>query len=256
MPNEGVDGKPTAKRVAPARQAIRAISLDLDDTLWPILPSILAAERELQQWLQTHCPQVTERFNAAQFAELRDQVALEHPELAHDFSAQRRLALALAIGAHPRQSELVEQAFAVFFAARNRVVLYPDTEPALHRLARRLPIVSLSNGNADLETIGLAQHFVARLSARELGAAKPAAEVFAAVVDRVGVPAAAIAHVGDDPVLDVAGAKRAGLFAVWLNRERRAWPIADQPPDLEVKDLHELSDWLEFGHIPQTRSPP
>lgn len=233
---------------------IRALSLDLDDTLWPILPSILAAERELHEWLGANCPQVSERFSAEQLCALRDQIAIEHPELAHDFSAQRRLALAAAIGEHPEHSRLVEQAFQVFYAARNRVSLYADSAPALARLGRRLPLVSLSNGNADLAQIGIAHHFGARLSARELGAAKPAAEVFHAVLKHFGLPASAVAHVGDDPVLDVQGARRAGLFAVWLNRDHRAWPLADYHPDLEVHDLYQLCDWLELEAMPQHRS--
>lgn len=229
---------------------IRALSLDLDDTLWPILPSIVAAENALQQWLATHCPEVTARFGAEQLAALRDRIACEHPELAHDYSAQRRLALATAIGAHPRQAEWVDAAYAVFFAARNQVDLYPDSLPALGRLGRRLPLISLSNGNADLDRIGLSRHFVRSLSARELGAAKPAAEVFHAVVAAFGVPAGAVAHVGDDPLLDVAGAKRAGLFAVWLNRDHRAWPLSEDRPDLEVHDLGQLCDWLEREQPP------
>ncbi|MGE3730462.1 MAG: HAD family hydrolase [Lysobacterales bacterium] len=239
---------------APDSSVIRALSLDLDDTLWPVLPSILAAEHELQLWLAVHCPQVSERFNAEQLGALRERIALEHPELAHDYSAQRRLTLAAAIGAHPRQAQLVEQAYAVFFEARNRVELYPDSAPALARLGRQLPLISLSNGNADLARIGLAQHFVACLSARELGAAKPAAEVFHAVLEQLGLPASAVAHVGDDPLLDVQGARRAGLFAVWLNRDNRAWPLAEAKPDLEVHDLHQLCDWLEQAHPHQHRS--
>lgn len=35
---------------------IRAISLDLDDTLWPIWPTIAKAEGVLLQWLAQHAP--------------------------------------------------------------------------------------------------------------------------------------------------------------------------------------------------------
>ena len=38
---------------------VRAISIDLDDTLWPILPIIQRAESALRQWLSTHAPQTS-----------------------------------------------------------------------------------------------------------------------------------------------------------------------------------------------------
>ena len=68
--------------------------------------------------------------------------------------------------------------------------------------------------------------------------------MFQAACRALDLPAAAIAHVGDDPLMDVVGARRAGLFAVWLNREGRAFPH-DEKPDLEIRDLNELCDWLE-----------
>ena len=34
------------------RLKVRAITLDLDDTLWPIWPTIARAERQLQDWLR------------------------------------------------------------------------------------------------------------------------------------------------------------------------------------------------------------
>ena len=37
---------------------VRAITLDLDDTLWPIEPVMLRAEQRLDAWLRTHCPPV------------------------------------------------------------------------------------------------------------------------------------------------------------------------------------------------------
>jgi FMN phosphatase YigB (HAD superfamily) len=33
-----------------------------------------------------------------------------------------------------------------------------------------------------------------------------------------------VLHIGDDPWADVIGATRAGLEAVWLNRDAREWP--------------------------------
>jgi putative hydrolase of the HAD superfamily len=224
---------------------IRALSLDLDDTLWPIQPTIQAAEQAVFDWLSARCPHVAGQWSLASMRALRDQIASDHPELAHDFGAQRKLSLAQVIGSQAADpAELVEQAFEIFLAARNRVKLYAEVDHALPRLAALLPLISLSNGNADLQRIGLAQHFAARLSARDVGMAKPDAELFHHAARTLDLPISAIAHVGDDPLLDVLGAKAAGMFSIWLNRDGRAWDLPDRP-DLEVTQLTELGDWLD-----------
>jgi FMN hydrolase / 5-amino-6-(5-phospho-D-ribitylamino)uracil phosphatase len=223
---------------------IRAISLDLDDTLWPIAPTIQRAEQALHQWLSERLPHIASDWSMERLRAHRDAVALAHPHLAHDFTAQRKLSLASAIGEHSERDALVEGAFEVFYSARNSVDLYADADAALRRLHARLPLISLSNGNADLQRIGLAHLFHSRISARDVGAAKPEPGIFQAACAALKLPAHAIAHVGDDPVMDVIGARQAGMFAVWLNRDGRSWSQAVQP-DLEIRNLAELCDWLE-----------
>lgn len=48
----------------------------------------------------------------------------------------------------------------------------------------------------------------------EVGVRKPAAEIFADTLRRVGGDAASAVHVGDDEILDVDGARKAGLRVV------------------------------------------
>ena len=233
---------------------IRALSLDLDDTLWPIAPPILRAERALHEWLSARLPHIASDWSIDRLRAHRDAVAAAHPGLAHDFTAQRKLALASAIGDHGEQQALVEGAFEVFFAARNDVELYAEAEAALHHLHARLPLIALSNGNADLERIGLAHFFHTRLSARDVGSAKPEPGIFQAACAALQLPAHAIAHVGDDPLMDVIGARRAGMYAIWLNRDGRTWTHAETP-HLEIKNLSELCVWLETLADAQSAEP-
>ena len=44
------------------RFAVRAITLDLDDTIWPIAPVIVRAENALGAWLREHAPRTAELF--------------------------------------------------------------------------------------------------------------------------------------------------------------------------------------------------
>lgn len=224
---------------------ILALSLDLDDTLWPVAPAIQQAERALDDWLRRHHAAVASRWPVAALRELRDQVSAERPDLAHDFTAQRLLTLQRAFASCGFGDEHVDAAFEVYFQARNRVDCYADVAPALAALSARLPLVSLSNGNADLERIGLRRHFAHCLSAREFGAAKPDAAIFHEACARLGLAPEHVLHVGDDAHLDVAGAHRAGLRTAWINRHDAAWTHAEVEPDLHLRDLGELVRWIE-----------
>lgn len=235
----------------PAR--IFAISLDLDDTLWPIAPAIDAAERALDDWLRRHHPHVAEAWPVAALRGLREQVAGEHPDLAHDYTAQRRLTIARAFASCGGCDAHVDAACEAYIEARNRVECYVDALPALVALAAGRPLVSISNGNADLVRIGLHHHFTHRLSARDCGIAKPAPGIFLDACTRLGLAPSQVLHVGDDPDLDVAAARAAGLRSAWLNRGGRTWPHPE-PPELELRDLGELVDWLRSQDAAQAQA--
>ena len=227
---------------------IRALTLDLDDTLWPIWPAITRAEEDLHRWLLQHAPRCAARYDVAAMRALRDQVARDNPHLAHDFSAQRRLSLATALRESDEDEAHADAAFEIFIVGRNTVDLYPDVPAALARLSSRFPIAALTNGNADLARIGLVDHFRFQLGAREHGAAKPDPGIFHAACDRLGLAPQHVLHVGDDAELDVLGARRAGLRTAWLNRTDASWAHPHDLPDLVVRDLTELADWLDREH--------
>ncbi len=233
----------------------RAITLDLDDTLWPIAPVIERAEAALHDWMLTHAPNAAARYPVAAMRTLRDVVALANPHLAHDFTAQRKLSLAHVFVECGHDRELVEAAFQAFHAARNRVELYPDVEHALDRLSAHAPLAALTNGNADLAQIGLQHRFMFALGAREHGRAKPDASIFHAACARLGIAPHNALHVGDDPELDIAGAARAGLRTCWINRRSETWTRADVRPDLVFDDLHALADWLDARRLECTPLP-
>jgi len=223
---------------------IRAVTLDLDDTLWPIAPVMARAEQALDEWLAVHCPAVRNAFPIPAMRSLRERIWLEHPHLAHDFTELRKISLRRAFSASGEDEALVEHAFDVFFDARNRVELYDDVADALAALGGRFLLATISNGNADLERIGLGRHFRATIHARAIGAAKPEPAIFHAAARALGVGADEVAHVGDDPELDVIGARRAGMVAVWLNRTGGPWPLEGPPPDLTITRLDQLTTAL------------
>jgi FMN hydrolase / 5-amino-6-(5-phospho-D-ribitylamino)uracil phosphatase len=219
---------------------IKAISLDLDDTLWPVLPTIERAEKVLHEWLVEHAPMSAALFSSPQaLREIRDYMKANKPELKHDLSAVRRESIRLALYRAGENPLLAEQAFDVFFAERQRVTLFDDARPALEFLAARFPLVSVSNGNADLERIGLGEFFRASISAREFGVGKPDPRIFHAAAGAVEVAVEQVLHVGDDTTLDMLGALNAGMQAAWVNRTEALWPH-EVEPHLTVSTLAEL----------------
>jgi FMN hydrolase / 5-amino-6-(5-phospho-D-ribitylamino)uracil phosphatase len=233
---------------------IRAITLDLDDTLWPFAPIGVRIEHVLDDWLREHSPRTAEAFPIPRMRALREHVFEAHPHLLHDMSALRRLTLETAFiesGEAPEHlQDLTDRAYDAFYAERNRVEYYPDALDALQRLSARLPLFALSNGNADLAQIGIDHLFVGQLGAREHGAAKPDPTIFLAACERLGCAPHEVLHVGDHDEADVLGAARAGLRTVWVHRDDlRAhlpqWPHADIAPDLIVHDLTALADRID-----------
>ncbi len=224
---------------------IRAISLDLDDTLWAVGPVIRRAEAELWAWLGERYPRVTARFSPEVAFELRRRIAEEHAHMAHDFRFLRKRVLAYMAIEAGYGDGMVDDAFEVFDAARNRVELFPDVEPALGSLRERFTVIALTNGNASLQRIGIDHFFHAAVSAADAGVPKPHPDIFAAAVEHAGVAPEEVLHVGDHPELDVVGAADAGLRTAWINRTDADWPDHLPEPDATVTTMTELRSLLD-----------
>ncbi len=225
---------------------VRAITIDLDDTLWPIWPTIARAEAALAAWLSAHAPATAARWaDPAALREARNQMLTLRPDLAHDMSALRRESIRLVLQREGDDPSLAEAAFEVFFAERQRVELFEDALPALEWLASRYPVVALSNGNADVHRVGLGAHFRGALSAYRFGVGKPDARIFQAAAKAAGTEAAEVLHIGDDVDLDVLGALGAGMQAAWLNRAGHAWEHPSLRPHATVADLQTLCRQLD-----------
>ena len=249
-PGFGIGGQyAIGKRLVHDRHMIdiRTITLDLDDTLWAIGPVIERAEAALYDWLADNVPRVVHRYAREDMLAVRRQVQEEHAERAHDLSFLRRTALARMGVAAGCGDGFVDDAFAVFEEARNTLELFPEVRPALTSLGRRYRLVAVTNGNAKLDRIGIADLFDDFVSAATAGAAKPARHIFDVAVEAGGADRHETLHVGDHPEADVNGARAAGLKTVWMNRLGHDWPEQFEQPDGIVADLSELDRLLD-GH--------
>ncbi len=220
---------------------VRAVAFDLDNTLWDIEPVIVRAELRLQEWLREHCPRIPERLSVADMRAARELLAREEPHNAHDFTYLRITSLARHARECGYEEEMAERAFEAFFTARNELELFADVRPALQRLRTRFPLATLSNGNADLARVGVAEYFAVSLNARQIGVGKPHPRCFEHLARDLRLAPHDILYVGDDPLLDVEAARAAGLSTAWVNRVGMPWPTTVAPADVTVTDCVELA---------------
>lgn len=251
--HSGVEDGAGRYDVAPLRAPVdlaqvQVITFDLDNTLWDIQPVIEAAERELHDFLTQHYPQMTADMPLSTMTALREKVAMEYPDKDHDFTFLRKQMLheraVIAQYSIEQAHEIAEEAFDVFYRFRNVVPLYDDVLPALGWLYPRYRLISVSNGNADLQAIGIARYFDSSVWAREVGTLKPGALMFLRPLMDAGTDPKHFLHVGDDPVMDVSGARAVGYQTVWMDRFQSLWPSAQEPADFGVKSLMELVELL------------
>jgi putative hydrolase of the HAD superfamily len=187
-------------------------------------------------------------YPVAEMRALRDRIAADYPQFAHDFTRQRRLSLAHALRSAGDDEAHVEDAFNAFYDARNRVDFYPDA-----LAGARAPGRALADRRAHQRQRrpGRDRHRapLRRDVHRARGRARQAR--CADLPRRLRAPArgaSQVLHVGDDPWLDVAGAAGVGMRTCWINRREEQWPADLPPPDLHFRTLAELADWLDSRH--------
>lgn len=227
--------------------SVRAVSFDLDYTLWDLTDVIPAAEERTMSYFAEHAPALAQRYTAESMRELRTRIAEQQPELRHNLTELRKACMRYALESVGYHDEtLVQEAFDIFLEGRHRVHMYEDSLPTLERLRGRVAVGAVTNGNADIDRIGLRDFFDFRVSAIDIGATKPDRLVFEAACHRAGAQPHRMLHVGDEPESDVIGAARYGMTAVWLNREGRLWPEGVEPvPHVQVSTLAEVVELVQ-----------
>lgn len=222
---------------------IKVITFDLDDTLWDLGPILKRANQELFSWLTAHASKFNDYYHLDDFDDLRRATEKRFPELAHSVTAVRLRWLEdclLAAGYDEQEAgNLTQHAFEHFRRARNRVDFFQHAVEILDDLNQRYQLGSLSNGNADVELVGLGEHFDFSFSADLTGKAKPDPMMFNEALKFTGARPEEVIHVGDHPEHDILGAQQAGLHTLWINLNNKPWTL-DSPPSIEVNCLSEI----------------
>lgn len=231
-----------------------ALLFDLDDTLWPIGPVIIAAEESWHAWLAEHAPKVAQAFSLAELRVRRLALLERRPELIADLYQLRREALAEVFAETGEDPAHIEGSMELFASLRNAVTPFADVLPVLPLLQGMLRLGVITNGNADLEVIGMQHHFEYQLSSSQFGRAKPDPAIFLAACAAMGVAPQDAVYVGDDLRADVQGAQGAGLRAVWINRHGSTAHLEQGvTPDAICSTFDELLAWIR-GQMPDSRA--
>lgn len=211
---------------------VKAITFDLDDTLWPLKPTLKRAEIETYQWLSENANAITDKYSLRDIAEFRFQLFSDNQEFQNQISKVRiatikQLAL-LSDFSEQAATELAEQSFQVHYQLRQQVNCYEGVEELLLSLSDNYILGAISNGNADVSRTRIGQFFSFALSAEQLNSSKPDSVIFNSALTHIeeqlgqSISAEQVIHVGDDFHCDVVGAKRANFKAIWLDDQKTA----------------------------------
>jgi FMN phosphatase YigB (HAD superfamily) len=241
--------------------AYRAVLFDLFDTLVRFdrerLPAVTLNGRvvrstvgQLHPILATWAPEVTLEalYNAllASWQEAERLRAVDHREVA---GAERFAYLLRHLGLDPAAGppEVVPQLLEAHRRGLSRAAEFPSPHgPLLTELAERYRLGVVSNFDYTptaigiLEAAGVAGLFEAVVVSDAVGWRKPAPAIFEVALDRLRLSPAEALFVGDRADIDVLGAQRMGMHAVWLNPDGGSLPSGIAPPEFEIRALVEL----------------
>lgn len=229
------------------RDEVACVMFDLDDTLWECKPVIQRAERLFYEWCERSHPKITQRFTPSELVQNRISFCREKPEWHYHLTKLRKAWLESLVSECGTDDSLIDEGFEVYWLARNEVALLEGVESFLLDLKEQYVVGAITNGNADVEHIGLGYLFDFSVSSIQAGVAKPDHRIFQFAAEKAETPLEQILHVGDDWKRDVQGALRAGAKAAWVTGLSSGKPDGqDQAaqPHFEVSSVLELREAL------------
>ncbi|HEY2823960.1 MAG TPA: HAD-IA family hydrolase [Gemmatimonadales bacterium] len=211
---------------------ISAVLFDLDDTL-------LDRRATIETWLPGHC----RRFGLDDTMVPRYRARFQ--ELDADGASPREplflsLAAEFPVGVSPA---ILREDFRA--NAWDHCVTLEGAFPLLERLRAdgyRLGVITNGSSRvqrAKVENLGLARFVDTILVSEEEGVHKPDRAIFERALERLGGSLESAMFIGDNPAADIAGARGAGMTAVWAPRHL-PWPADLALPTHQIGSLPQL----------------
>ena len=224
---------------------ISVISFDGDMTLWDFLQVMRHSLKHTLAELQRQVPtQRVSELTVDEMITIRNQFAEEVKGTIWNLEELRLRAFerTLEYVGSP-DKELAGHLNAIYRKHRfEDIELYSDVIPTFDVLAPQFKLGLLSNGNTYPERCGLEGYFAFVVFSQDVQIEKPDRRIFEITAERAGCELAEMLHVGDSLENDVAGARNAGAYSVWLNRE-------GEPNDTEIRPDYEVASLTEIPTI-------
>ncbi|WP_413285558.1 5-amino-6-(5-phospho-D-ribitylamino)uracil phosphatase YigB [Vibrio sp. MA40-2] len=230
--------------------SIKALSFDLDDTLYDNRPVIMKVESEMETWLHSNHP-VSKTLSRQQWHTIKLKLASSIPNLVHDVTKLRQTQIEYGLkqlGYSDLQAKNAAQVgieYALWL--RNKVDVPNESHQTLKSLAKKYPLVAITNGNVNVEKIGLSDYFDFVLQAGPDGRSKPYSDMFSTAAKQLNLPKQNILHIGDHLISDVSGAKQCGYTTCWINTLKSPLNMQSKInvlPDIEIEHIKELTEFL------------
>ena len=222
-------------------QNIKVISFDLDDTLWSGTDVIIHAEKTMTSWMVINTPKISQSLSNEELRSRKIQFIKSNPKLRYKISQARIQFLTDLFSEfnYPQPKELAKECFQVFYDARQKVTLFENVIDVLTELNKKFTLIAITNGNANVQAVGLEEYFDFCLNSEDFDFPKPHGDIFQAALAKAGISADQCLHVGDHPEHDMLGAKEVGIKTCWLEDGRHPWQH-DFKADITITHVREL----------------
>ena len=218
------------------------LSFDLDDTLYQNEDVIIKAEQAQFDEVCRLIPKAKE-LGIDMWRDLKWQVATEMPEARHDVSEWRVQVVKKGLAnLGITDQEAVDQVYDAFFQARSNFTVPAQTFSVLAELKTKFKLIAVTNGNVDINRIGLAEYFDGYYRAGEQNCRmKPYPDMLLKATKDLALGSPdKILHLGDSVLADVKAAQNAGVPSLWFNPKNKAYPRGFALPTAEYSGMRDL----------------
>jgi putative hydrolase of the HAD superfamily len=230
---------------------IKAMTFDLDDTLYDNWPYIIEAEKGLLNFIAKEYPD-SSHLTKDDWQQYKRTALRNDPELFSDMGDLRRTVLTKGLEDAGYSGKVLEDAvqtcFDWFYFERSNFIVGDNELQLLAILSEHIPLIGITNGNVNTQQIGIDDYFQTVLKASRQRPMKPNPHMFDEAATLLNVERASILHVGDNLEKDVWGAHNAGFSTAWHACDR-PMNIQNEPvqvlPNVEIRHLNELLNFIQ-----------
>lgn len=223
---------------------IKAVVFDLDNTLYAYDPLDQEAGQRVQDFtcrmlgISKDRYQEAYQLGRAETKRKLGNVASSHNRLLY---FQKMLEY-MKVKPMPLSLQMYEMYWGTFL---EKMQLFPGARSLIDSLCEKGIMIAVCTDltahiqHRKLIALGLSDDIFCLVTSEEAGREKPASEMFALCLEKLGLPAEEVCYIGDNYSKDIVGAKACGMKAIWFHPEK---PAGQQYREIEETLLSEISE--------------